>query len=192
MIFKFFKTTFIILTLVQTSFVLGQNAKLKAQLILVSGDTLQGHVLAEKNIFYENMTRESSYNQRIRLVNESGEKLKLNWKQVKKLELIDLEGKQRVFIQKDGYPRLLEIIYQNKVSWYKNYYYNAANYTQDVSYEIFDENGVKYSIGVFNSKKNKLESLCKDKTLIISFINNNKMTDENILTVLTMYESDLK
>jgi len=192
MLLKFFKATLIILTLVHTSYVFGQNARLKAQLILVSGDTLQGQVLAEKNIFYENMTRESSYNQRIRLVNESGEKQKFNWKQVKKLDLTDLEGKQRVFVQKDGYPRLLEIIYQNKVSWYKNYYYNMANYTQDVSYEIFDENGIKYSIGIFNSKKNKLESLCKEKTQIISFINNNQMTDENILKVLIMYESELK
>ena len=192
MLLKFFKATLIILTLVHTSYVFGQNVRLKAQLILVSGDTLQGQVLAEKNIVYENMTRESSYNQRIRLVNESGEKQKFNWKQVKKLELIDLEGKQRVFVQKDGYPRLLEIIYQNKVSWYKNYYYNMANYTQDVSYEIFDENGIKYSIGIFNSKKNKLESLCKEKTQIISFINNNQMTDENILKVLIMYESELK
>ncbi|NEU07927.1 hypothetical protein GZH53_06345 [Flavihumibacter sp. R14] len=192
MIIKLFKVLLIILILSNTKHVFAQNARLKAQIFLMAGDTLRGHISAERNIFYKTMTRESSYNQRIRFINNINKKQKFKWEEVKSMEIIDLEGKPRVFVQMYGYPRLLEVVYENKVAWYKNYYYDIVNSTQDVSYEIFDEKGTKYSIGLFNSKKNKLEALCRGKDHILAYIKDNQMTDENILKVLMMYESGLK
>lgn len=187
---KFLKIFVTVLIWSYTTDLMGQNTQLRAQLILVSGDTLEGNLIVTKNIFKETLIKETSFNQQLRFINGLNEILRYNWKDVARVAVLDLEGNERVFVQKSGYPRLLEVIYINKVSWYKNFY--PSNSSQDVSYEIYDENGKRYSIGIFGSKKNKLESLCNGKDQIISFIRNNPMTDDNILQVLMMYEKELK
>ena len=183
----------ILITLLATTFstdLIAQTVHLKAELILTSGDTVKGNVVASRNFFYERMIIETSFNEKLRFVNQLDENIKYKWNDVSRLTLVDLEGKDRLFVQKAGYPRLLEVIYINKVAWFKNYY--KANSSQDVSYEIYDESGKKYSLGIFSSKKNKLTSLCSGKDQIISFIKDHPMTDDNILQVLKMYELELK
>lgn len=107
---------------------------------------------------------------------------------------LDKESTWREFrqVQKEGYPRLLELMYANLVGFYKNYYWNSGNATQDVSLELFNEKNEKYSIGIFNSKKGKLKKFSKGKEKTFSFVKENKMSDENIIAALKLYEIELK
>lgn len=182
----------VIIFLLITKNLSGQSVKLRAQLYLVSGDSCKGFILAKKNIFYEKIIIESSFTEEFILINDAYKELKFKWQSIKKMELIDLKGKKRVFVQKDFFPGLLEVIYQNKVVWYKYYYYSMMDYTQYENYHIIDEKGTEHKIRGFNSKKNKLTKLCQGKEKIIAFIENNEMNDDNILKVLKMYETELQ
>ncbi|MBN8567375.1 MAG: hypothetical protein J0M25_11655 [Flavobacteriales bacterium] len=171
---------------------IGQTVKIRAYLNLVSGDSIKGYILAQRYLFDKKKAHESSYNKEFTLIDGSYKETKFNFKSINKMELIDLDGKIRIFVQKENFPRLLEVIYQNKVVWYKFHYYNWVNYSDEVVNYIFDEKGTEYNIGGFNSKKNKLIKFCKGNEKIIAFIKTNEMNDENILKVLKMYEMELK
>ena len=69
-----------------------------------------------------------------------------------------MKGREGEFrSEKEGYPRLLELMYSNIVSFYKNYYWNSGNATQDVSLELFNEQQEKFGIGIFSSKRETQE-----------------------------------
>lgn len=184
----------VLLIVLNTLFITELNAQvvsLKSEIILVSGDTVKGNMIALRNIFFKKLINETSFNEKLSLINQDNKKIKYRWNEISILKFVDLEAKERTFIQKEGYPRLLEVMYKNKVSWF-NHYYQGYNYSQNVSYELFNETGKRYTIGIFNSRKNKLTLFCDGHEQIISFINDNPMTDENILHVLKMYEKELE
>lgn len=170
------------------------NAKttlLDAIIVMNSNDTLKGKISSQVNYFYPDMIIESSFNSKIKFISSNGTTQKFKYDQIQLIKIVDLKSIERIFVFKKGYPRLLELLYDNQIKFYKNYYWNSMNATQDVSLDIFNEKGKKYRIGIFSSKKGKLKKLAKGKPTTLEFIANNKMTDENIIAVLKLYESEM-
>jgi hypothetical protein len=165
---------------------------LDAKIVVNSKDTIYGRIISEVNYVYPDMIIESSFNVKLRLQAQDGSITKYKYDQVQWLEIIDLTGEKRVFVRKEGYPRLLELMYSNIVSFYKNYYWNSGNSTQDVSLELFNEHKEKYSIGIFSSKRGKLKKFSKGKEKTTAFVKENRMSDANIISALKLYESELK
>lgn len=168
-----------------------KTALLDAIIVMSSSDTIYGKIFSDVNYVYPDMIIESSFNDKVRLQTQDGSVTKYHYDQIQSLELIDLKGEKRVFVRKEGYPRLLELMYSNIVSFYKNYYWDSYNATQDVSLELFNEKQEKYSIGIFSSKSMKLKKFSKGKEKTFAFVNDNKMSDENIIAALKLYESEL-
>ena len=176
-------------------FVFNVQAKttlLNAVVVMNSGDTIQGRIISDVNYVYPDMIIESSFNSKVRLQSQDGTLTKYKYDQIQSLKIIDLKGEERVFVRKEGYPRLLELMYSNIVSFYKNYYWNSGNATQDVSLELFNEQQEKFGIGIFSSKRGKLKKFSKGYEKTLAFVKENKMTDENIITALKLYETELK
>lgn len=165
---------------------------LDAVIVLSSNDTLKGKISSQVNFVYPDMIIESSFNSKIQFISSNGSIQKFKYDQIQLLKIVDLKSVERIFVPKKGYPRLLELLYDNKIKFYKNYYWNSMNATQDVSLDIFNEEGKRFSIGIFSSKKGKLKKLAKGKTKTLKFIADHKMTDENIIEVLKLYESEMK
>lgn len=187
-----YKSTFFCLFLGLAMSIQAKTALLDAIIVLNSNDTIQGKIISEVNYVVPDMIIESSFNAKVLFRSQDGSVTKYKYSQIQSLELVDLKGNRRVFVQKEGYPRLLELMYANLVGFYKNYYWNSGNATQDVSLELFNEKNEKYSIGIFNSKKGKLKKFSKGKEKTFSFVKENKMSDENIIAALKLYESELK
>jgi hypothetical protein len=183
-----------LLTIIFTCFTLvlySQTTPLKAKLILLDGDTLKGKVLAKPNVFSKTIFYESSINQRIRFIKESGEKVKFKDEQVSTLEFTDLKGQKRTFVSKN-HIRLLEVLYDGKLKWYRDYFTTDVYQSNQSQYDlIFDENGKEFKITMFNSMKNKLKEVVKDDPELSEIIKNSKMEDDNVLKILQLYDKKL-
>jgi len=168
-----------------------QTTPLPATLILHNGDTLRGKVLAKPNIFWKTLIYESSVNQRIKFRNESGEKVKFKDEEIARLEFTDLKGRKRVFVSKD-YVRLLELMHDGVIKWYRDYYtIDIYQSNQSQADFIYDENGTRFHITNFNSKKNKMKEIVKNDPELSDIIKESKMDDENMLQILQLYEKKL-
>lgn len=163
---------------------------LNALLVLDSNDTITGKVICLMNYYSPDIIYESSFNSEVSFINSEGFWRYYKYTRIKLLTINDLNNVERSFVPKEGYPRLLELIYRNKVEFYKNHI-NLFDGTQSVSFEIFDENGKLLRIGEFDSMKRKLKKLAKGKAKTLEFIANNDMTEDNIIKALKLYESEL-
>ncbi|CAL2075471.1 Peptidyl-prolyl cis-trans isomerase ppiD [Tenacibaculum sp. 190524A02b] len=163
------------------------------EIILKNKDTLKGEMKVKTNLFDKQLIYPSSFNGKVIFYNSVGEKTKIKSKEISELTFTDFKGKNRKFIKiKEFKNHIVELIYSNKVRWYKHYYYDSYNHTENTVEELFDENGKQFSIGLFNSYRKKMRKFTKENSNLNEFINNNDMKkNENILKVIKMYEKQI-
>lgn len=174
-------------------FTYSQNRSLPVEIILKNNDTLIGEMKIKVNHFNKDLIHTSSFNEKVKFNSSEGKKSKINTKEVSELTFTDFKGNSRKFVRiKEFKHRIVEVIYSNKVSWYKDYYFDFYNQTEKTVDELFDENGEQFTIGLFNSYRNKLRKFTKDNPNMSELITNNDMKkDEIILKVIKMYEKEL-
>lgn len=169
-----------------------QSNNIPVQIILLNKDTLQGEVKVKVNAFMKELVYASSFNSRVKFQYPNGEKRKIDSAEILELSLTDLKGKNRKFVKIDDYnTRILEVVYLNKVRWYKDYSFDLYNNSESMYNILFDEKGKQYRIGDLNSYRKKLREFVNDDPIIKEFIKHNEMNDSNILEVLKMYEKTI-
>ncbi|WP_299051801.1 hypothetical protein [uncultured Polaribacter sp.] len=186
------KKTFLGIFFFISLFTYSQNT-IPVEIILKNNDTLIGEMKIRVNLFDKQLIYPTSFNEKVKFYNSVGEKTKIKSKEVSKLTFTDLKGKNRKFVKiKEFKNHLVELVYSNKVHWYKHYYYDSYNHTENTIEELFDENGKQFSIGLFNSYRKKMRKFTKENSNLIEFISSNDMKkDENILKAIKMYEKEI-
>ncbi|PNW27220.1 hypothetical protein BKP44_14095 [Formosa algae] len=166
-----------------------QNS-LSSEIILKTQDTLIGEILTAKNPFDKEFIHVTSFNNKLVFHDKLGQKRKIKAQEILELNFTDLKGEKRRFV---GIPEMkhyiVEVIYINKIKWYKHYYTNYG--TETFTYMIFDQDNNRFNIGLFNSARKKLKEITQQNPDINTFIEENKMNEENILNVIKMYEATL-
>lgn len=179
----------IILTFLISSYSNGQKKIIPTQIVLITSDTLNGTMKVETNAFDKELIYPSSFNKKVIFFDDLGNKRKIKSQWISELTFTDFHKKKRTFVKINEFKnRILEVIYSNKVSWYKDYNYDSYNHIEYIKDEFFDENRNQYTVGLFGNYKKKLRKLTKNNLDIKKFIKENKMDDENIAIVIKMYE----
>lgn len=182
----------IVLLVFHFSLQLYSQSQYDVQIVTQSNDTLIGTMKVNTRLKFKGFVLPSSFNENVRFTSNDGNYKKISAKDIQQLNFKDKTGTKRKFVRLNEYKHhIVEVIYLNNLKWYKHYYFDTYNNTENIVYEFFDENNKQFTVGVFNSKKKKLKLLTNNDPEIKSFIKNNKMTDENILKVFKMYESKL-
>ncbi len=163
------------------------------EIILKNQDTLIGKMKIKTNLFDKQLIYPSSFNENVKFYNSVGEKTRINSKEISELTFTDFKGKNRTFIKtKEFKNHIVELIYSNKVRWYRHYYYDSYNHTENTVEKLFDENGKQFSIGLLNSYRKKFREFTKENSNLNEFINSHDMKkEENILKVIKMYENEI-
>lgn len=165
-----------------------QNS-ITVQIVLKTNDKIHGSMWIRKNFFDKKFIYSTSFNDKVKFYNRSGQKRKIRAREIIELTFTDLNGENRKFISKKEFKNhIVEVIYQNKIELYKHYYFDTFNRVENYSYYIFDHKGNKFSFGPYGNIKNKLKKMTEQNSDIMKYINNNEMNFENILTVIKMYE----
>ncbi len=147
-------------------------------------------MIVARNFFDKKFIYPSSFNYKVKFFHKDGTKQRIKARDIEKLTFIDLKGDKRVFVENADFKNhIIEIVYLNKIQWYKHYY--NANYSENTVNELFDLNGKRYSLGLFNSARKQIKKMTNYDPDVVKFLDDNKINDQNILKVIKLYETKL-
>lgn len=164
---------------------------LQAQIILNNNDTLNRDIKVKTTLFFPDNLYELSVNEKIVIIDSLKKKHTIYATEIKKMIFVDFMQRKRVFVGIfwDKYDRTLkELLHDGKIKWYRAYYPNLYDGSIKHLEIMINENNEKVTIDVLNSKRKKLKELTNTKPELKKVIEMNEMTDENILTILQLYD----
>ncbi len=164
----------------------GKNNTIRADMVLMSGDTLHTNIKVPTNLFDSTMINELYVTEGITTF-ENGKKKKFAPQEVVRLSFTDFKGHDRVFIG-NGKSDLIELMFDgHKVKWYRAYYQDASYAVSGVDILVNDKGETVFR-GLFSGLRKILKEITASRPDLIPMIDNMKKDDWGIRAVLTEYE----
>ncbi len=163
---------------------------LQAQIILNNNDTLNQNIKVKTSLFSPNDLDVFSVNKQIVIIDSLKKKHTIDATEIKKMTFVDFQQKKRIFVGIFLFKRdqiLKELVHDGKIKWYRAYY---PHFDGSIVYSeiMINENNETVTIDPINSKRKKLKVITKAKPELAKVIEMNEMTNENILTILQLYD----
>lgn len=106
------------------SFCFSQKKVVDAKIITQDNDTLNVKIRVTVNIIDPTLIYGSSLNEKISIVDESGNKSKMEASNVKELSFVDFVGKKRCFLNRSENKKTLQerLFNGDTIEWFRDYY----------------------------------------------------------------------
>ncbi|MDR1875990.1 MAG: hypothetical protein LBQ84_00040 [Flavobacteriaceae bacterium] len=175
----------VVIFLLFTTFTYSQTRTLDARIIKINHDTINVKMRVDVNLFKQTLLIVTSFNKRIRVIDDSGKKKKIQAKLVKELSFTDFDGNYRRFVGYKNDNDLKEILHDGKIKWYRSYYSDIYGGLQLESDILTDEQNNIVNVGAIGWKK-KFREMIQSKLSLQNVV----ITRDNILMIVNKYDED--
>lgn len=183
------------------SFCFSQKKVVDVKIITQDNDTLDVKIRVTVNMIDPTLIYGSSLNEKINIVDESGNKSKMEASNVKELSFVDFVGKKRYFLNRSENKKTLQerLFNGNTIEWFRDYYASGPGGEGAADF-LFNKVakkgiGIAYFTGLpkkklieFFSDEPEMENLIQEaKTSALRQAENN--VDSVMQSLLEKYES---
>jgi len=163
---------------------------LDARIISQNNDTIYSKIKIRTNMFDKKLIDENSFYRTILLLDENGKKkAKINATEVKELTFVDLNGKNKIYVN-NGKALMRVIFNGKKIKLYYEISSNLYDGSISLSEYMIDENGKEYRRQFLSGYKRVLLEVTKSKPELIAEIENTPLTFANVILILEKYENE--
>lgn len=170
---------------------------LDAKIITNENDTLKVKIKVVSNMFDPDLLYVTSFNTKVTVIGQDGEKTKIEAPAIKKLSLVDYKGKERNFINNSQDKKALsEVLFSgDNLDWYRAYdSITGGENSSDFLFNKITKQGI--GVGYFTGlPKKKLIKFMSDAPEMEEFIKSFKASEyfgyetEYMLKIVEKYEA---